>query len=122
MANSIESRVPFLDYPLANYIINLDLSYLNFNGFPKYCLRKKGYEEGILPENIAWRKNKIGLEPPNKLWLNNKDHYKNDLLSSEFLNQFINFEKFDWSEEKSFWKILNIYLWSNLYNVKYPNS
>jgi len=63
----IESRSPFLDYRLVDFVFGLPPEYLLCNGWTKYILRKS--VENILPKEIAWRRKKMGFPFNYKEWL-----------------------------------------------------
>ncbi|TDQ19639.1 asparagine synthase (glutamine-hydrolysing) [Algoriphagus boseongensis] len=67
MAHSREVRLPFLSHELVEFVFSLPSEYKIHNGWTKYLMRKAF--EDILPEEIAWRKDKIGFEPPQKSWM-----------------------------------------------------
>ncbi len=69
MAFSIESRVPFLDYKLVEFLLEMPACYKINQGWTKYIARKSF--EGILPSDIVWRKDKMGWPIPEKEWFNN---------------------------------------------------
>lgn len=54
MYNGLEVRVPFCDYRIAEYLYSVPWEYKNYNNFEKGLLRKA--MEGILPDEILWRK------------------------------------------------------------------
>lgn len=58
MANSIEARVPFLDFRIVEFAFNIPLSLKIKNGVHKYILKKSA--ERYLPNEIIYRK-KIGF-------------------------------------------------------------
>jgi asparagine synthase (glutamine-hydrolysing) len=60
---SVESRLPFLDYRLAEYVIGLPTSYKVGAGFLKRILRDAVPE---LPPSVAGRKDKIGFAAPDQ--------------------------------------------------------
>ena len=70
MANSVEIRLPYLNHELVNYLFTLPPSLKIKDGWTKWILRKSA--EPMLPSFIAWRKDKIGFEPPQKQWMQNK--------------------------------------------------
>ena len=70
MANSIEVRLPFLSHKLVEFVFSIPSEYKISNGWTKYILRKSF--DDILPKEIAWRKDKIGYEPPQNDWMKNK--------------------------------------------------
>ncbi|MFM2134879.1 MAG: Asparagine synthetase [Bacteroidota bacterium] len=68
MAFSIESRVPFLDHRLVEFVFGLPDEAKLHNGVTKRLLRKS--LEGILPEAIVQRKDKKGFVTPGEVkWL-----------------------------------------------------
>lgn len=78
MAFSREIRLPFLSHELSEFIFSLPVDYILRDGWTKFILRKA--MEGIVPEQIAWRKDKVGFEPPQDNWVNRLkpmiDNYK----------------------------------------------
>ena len=69
MAHSIESRVPFLDYRLVEFGINLRSKYLSHKGVsrPLYRSAMKPY----LPDEVVNRKDKLGFPVPFSEWTHN---------------------------------------------------
>jgi asparagine synthase (glutamine-hydrolysing) len=67
MAFGIEARLPFLDYRLVEYAIALSTDLKIRDGWTKWILRRA--MSGILPQEIAWRTDKLGFEAPDELWL-----------------------------------------------------
>jgi asparagine synthase (glutamine-hydrolysing) len=82
MANSLESRVPFLDYRLVEFIERLPPS-LKLNGFNGKYLHKKAAQKW-LPSNIIYRKKK-GFDNPIEHWFRSgmKPYVEDCLLSSD---------------------------------------
>lgn len=81
MANSIEARVPFLDYRLVEFIETLP-PHLKLKGFQGKYLHKKAVEKW-LPKNIIHRKKK-GFDNPIDKWLRKQMRsYLNDCLLSD---------------------------------------
>lgn len=71
MAHSVEARVPFLDYRLFEFVINLPASYIDYQGETKRILRQ-GLKD-ILPEEIKNRKDKKGFITPEEMWVKEDD-------------------------------------------------
>jgi asparagine synthase (glutamine-hydrolysing) len=67
MAHGCEVRLPFLNHRLVEFIFSLPSHFKIRNGRTKWVLRKA--MDGMLPAEIAWRKDKIGFEPPQKAWM-----------------------------------------------------
>lgn len=59
---SIETRLPFLDYRLIEYIGKLPINFKMRNGFSKYILRKT--MKNVVPDMIRLRRDKLGFSMP----------------------------------------------------------
>lgn len=67
MAFSIESRVPFLTVPLADFLLSLPENYLiSDRGETKSVFRAA--MRGIVPDSILDRRDKIGFATPEEIW------------------------------------------------------
>ena len=84
MANSVESRLPFLDYRIVEFIFGLPYSEIMNEGDSKNILRNSlGH---LLPEEIV-RRSKIGFATPVGEWLiSNINNLVNSVLLSEKAN------------------------------------
>jgi len=67
MAFSIESRVPYLDVRLVEYVASLPLDRKIRNGVTKIALRSA--VKGIIPESIRCRMDKMGFVTPEEIWM-----------------------------------------------------
>jgi asparagine synthase (glutamine-hydrolysing) len=67
MAFSIESRVPFLDHRVVEFLATLPLHQKIRNGVTKYILRKA--IRGLVPEAIRCRMDKMGFVTPEAVWM-----------------------------------------------------
>lgn len=67
MAHGVEVRLPFLNHDLATFVFSLPASMKMHAGWTKYLMRKAMNKK--LPDEIIWRKDKIGFEPPQKDWM-----------------------------------------------------
>ena len=119
MAHSIETRLPFLDYRAVEAAVSMNCDYKINGGWTKYPLRKSGADNKVLPAEIAWRKNKIGFEAPSKLWLSKKEENIKLFEASPFLNSIIDFTKIKVWDDATYWKILNVFKWQQIFNVDY---
>lgn len=70
MAHSIEARVPFLDYRLVEFIFAAPPEQKIRNATTKVILRNA--MQGILPEGVRSRRDKMGFVTPEKVWLQAK--------------------------------------------------
>ena len=67
MAFGIETRLPFLDYRVVEYLYRLDTRHKIHQAWTKAVLREA--MEGLLPEEIRWRRDKMGFVTPEDQWL-----------------------------------------------------
>lgn len=67
MAFSVEARVPFLDYRLAEFFAALPLDRKIHRGVTKSILRKA--IAGIVPDAIRCRMDKVGFAAPDEVWM-----------------------------------------------------
>lgn len=67
MAFSLEARVPFLDYRLVESCFSMPTSQRIHDGWTKWVLRQA--MEGVLPEQVRWRRSKLGFATPERRWL-----------------------------------------------------
>jgi asparagine synthase (glutamine-hydrolysing) len=68
-AHAVEIRLPFLAHKLVEFLFSLPPHFKINGGWTKWLLRKSA--EPLLPQNIVWRKDKVGFEPPQKAWMQN---------------------------------------------------
>ena len=96
MANSIESRQPFMDYRLISFLNSIPSNYKLHNGWTKYLARIAF--KGKLPDNIVWRKDKLGWPQPLRHWISGNFGLQayNNIKESKFLKELL---KTDISEE-----------------------
>ena len=128
MAFSIESRVPFLDYRLVEFIHSLPAHYLLNNGWSKWILRQS--MASILPDAICWRRDKMGFQTPEAMWLKAANIYIRDLFSSSNLNSTDYLEpkhilnKLDSQFEMQgtgdnvLWRWINLELWMQRFDMR----
>lgn len=69
MAHGIEVRLPFLNHALVQFAFSLPSTFKIHKGCTKYILREAMND--MLPNDIVWRKDKIGFEPPQQQWMQN---------------------------------------------------
>jgi asparagine synthase (glutamine-hydrolysing) len=67
MAHSREVRLPFLNKDLVEFCFSLPDEYKLNSGWTKFVMRTAF--DAVLPSEIAWRKEKVGFEPPQNEWL-----------------------------------------------------
>jgi asparagine synthase (glutamine-hydrolysing) len=76
MAHGCEVRLPFLNHELVEFVFSLPSQLKMHKGWTKILLRNAMDKK--LPDEIVWRKEKIGFEPPQKKWM--EDHFVQDYI------------------------------------------
>ncbi|MGD8373326.1 MAG: asparagine synthase (glutamine-hydrolyzing) [Candidatus Woesebacteria bacterium] len=122
MRFSLEGRVPFLDKDVVKYLFALNDDAIIKNGWNKRILREA--TNGLLPEMINKRRNKIGFTTPEHEWfMRLKNRFYSVFLSESFANRpYFNqqaileaFEGFIKGNNDTnsllFWRFLNVELW-----------
>lgn len=67
MAHGREVRLPFLNHELVEFVFSLPSQLKMHDGWTKFLLRNAMIKK--LPDEIVWRKEKIGFESPQKSWM-----------------------------------------------------
>ena len=67
MAHGREVRLPFLNHELVEFLFSLPAQLKMHDGWTKFLLRKAMDKK--LPDEIVWRKEKVGFETPQKNWM-----------------------------------------------------
>ncbi|MCD6557935.1 MAG: asparagine synthase C-terminal domain-containing protein [Candidatus Aenigmarchaeota archaeon] len=127
MRFSVETRVPFCDHRLVEYVLALPTNMKIFRGVTKYSFREA--MKGVLMEKIRKRKDKIGFATPD-------DKILMESTLREAVSKLINSKKFrkrkywDWKKinnmlkkhygkkkdySKEIWKIIIIELWFEIW-------
>ncbi|MBK2026287.1 asparagine synthase (glutamine-hydrolyzing) [Francisella philomiragia] len=89
MAFSVESRMPFMDYRLVEFLASVPACYKIRRGWTKYLARVAF--DGKLPDSVVWRKDKMGWPIPEKKWFNGslKDWFVRNSNESDILNSLV---------------------------------
>jgi asparagine synthase (glutamine-hydrolysing) len=97
MAFSVETRLPYLNHDLVEFLFTLPSSFKINSGWSKYLLRKS--MEPHVPKKITWRKSKIGFATPQKKWFQNEkvkelvDNAKTKLIEEKIIkNRDVNID------------------------------
>jgi asparagine synthase (glutamine-hydrolysing) len=117
MRHSIETRLPFLDYRVLETALSSRDDLKIYRGWSKYILRKA--TEDILPEEIVWRRDKIGFEAPTETWMRFlHEKMKTTIKNSPLIRAVTGNIPFDSLDEKQMWRLYNAAKWASLYDVK----
>lgn len=118
MANSVETRLPFLDYRCVEAALSIPDEFKIKEGWTKFVLRKA--METLLPENVIWRKSKLGFNAPEKTWLDDLlPEMKEKISKSQILDQVIQKSAFQMEDLdlRTQWRLYNIVVWEDVYQV-----
>jgi len=120
MRFSVESRVPFLSLELVELMLSMPEDYLvSPSGETKHIFREA--MRGIVPDEVLFRKDKIGFEPPEKEWFFSiagkarewlsEDvaipFVRRDVLLAQFDEVVMGRRPFTWQV----WRWINFYRW-----------
>lgn len=128
MAHSLESRVPFLDYRLVEFVLGLPDEFKIAGGMTKLVLRESMRK--VLPDQIRTRVDKIGFATPEEVWVRNistdvfqrkieesiqaaPSCFNADAMMKEFASICNGKKNFSFLP----WRIINFGEWTRIYNV-----
>jgi len=120
---SVESRTPFLDYRLVEFVYSLPSEYKIRNGFTKHLIRKN--LKDIIPESVRIRRDKTGFMSPLNEWLREEEFIKliKDIINSDSFKKRKYWDHEVVSREvenfitnkrnigKQIWKMINLEIW-----------
>ncbi|VDG72435.1 asparagine synthase [Clostridium carnis] len=128
MMFSVESRVPFLDHRLVEFVLLSESEEKIKNGMTKVMLRDG--MKGILPEKIRNRKDKMGFMTPESIWIRKnrkilKMYFEEGCI---FLDEMIDKKvALEWFDEQmkndknidsTIWRIICLSRWIKIFNVE----
>lgn len=128
MAHTVESRVPFLDHKLVEFVMGLSPCLKIHNGEMKYIMRKA--MRGIVPEVILQRRDKMGFVTPEESWLHDYTQIlrKKLIVAAQNSNNIINEQeavrKFDDMVagvipfDYSIWRLICFGTWMKKFGVR----
>lgn len=125
MAFSLESRVPFLDYRLVEFVYSLPTSFKIRNGYTKSLLRDS--MKDILPDDVRLRKSKMGFATPEREWFAQThrayflDYFNR--MDNPFLNNRKIYDSLSSGKSSLEYKsLLRLYLFNRWYNHHFNES
>ena len=128
MAHSVEARVPFLDHRLVEFAYNLPDDYLERDGVSKRVMRQA--MDGLLPEKIKNRRDKMGFTTPEELWVrrDNPGYFRkciseaisvtNGIVKPEALKYFDDVVAGKLPFDYTYWRIILFSKWIQRFEVK----
>lgn len=128
MAHSVESRLPFLDYRLVEFIIGNPAQYKIGDGVTKRLLRLGMAHR--LPEAIAGRQDKMGFVTPEQVWLcqeqstwflnwlDDRQDLARTLLSQASLDRARRILRGQERYNRFAWRVLSMVMWAERFDVQ----
>ena len=126
MAHSIESRLPFLDYRLAELAFSLPSEMKILGGTTKRVLRSA--MKGLLPEEVRNRKDKIGFSTPEDTWfrtdlndtvlsvINSERFHKRPFFNHDNVKkEIMAHQAGEKNISATIWQWVNLELWMRMY-------
>lgn len=131
MANSVEIRMPFLDYRIVSFAFSIGTNSKIRNGFSKAIIRDA--VSPYMPKEIAYRKGKIGFNTPILEWIHgplkewflditgSQDFKGSNVIDSKEIRKKIEaITRDDYvpryeGELKDIWKDISPYLWEKYF-------
>ena len=124
MRFSIESRTLFADdIDLIEYVFQIPSVYKIHDSWSKYLLRES--INGLIPEGIRLRKDKVGFATPEYKWLNEMKDELKDYITTD-LEEFLDVKKLlkNWdmlignqheTGYSNVWRFINFAVWKKVY-------
>lgn len=128
MAHSIESRVPFLDYRLVEFVLSLPEEFRICMGMTKRVLRQG--LDGVIPDRIRDRRDKMGFVTAEELWVSDlyADQFRgllvrsvasaHGVLNDEAIQEFDRVHSGQAEYSTLLWRILCLGHWMTIFNVQ----
>jgi len=129
MIAGVESRMPFMDYRVVQYLFSISVNAKIRNGYTKSIVRDA--VKDFLPRNVVFRKQKVGFNTPIASWMtsnwkeplldiaNSKELKMSETVDGKrvkrLLNRAVNNEKLSFGQAMHTWTELTPYLWEKHY-------
>lgn len=130
MAHSLESRVPFFDHKVVEYIFNLPIDQKIKFGWNRFIYRNA--MKGIIPEMNRTRRSKVGFTNPEWEWIERRADKFREIFGSETFEsrKYWNAEKvlseFELALQNKkkgdilfFWRLFSVEMWMRTYVDKF---
>lgn len=118
MRNSVEARLPFMDYRLLEHSVSMSPNLKINKGWTKHALRL--CLDSILPKNVTRRKDKLGFEAPQTIWVSAiKSKMIADIETSKLISSLCksgtDFSKID---SNLLWRLYSIAKWEKCFDIR----
>ena len=126
MAFSIEARVPFLDHRFVEGVLSLPTCEKFQTGWSKY-VQRHAFEKD-LPQEIVWRRDKMGYKTPQRDWLGKLHPKITSFLRDSNVPAFIDGRKLEgWQGTgesgdihfTEYWRILLFVKWCHQFSISF---
>jgi asparagine synthase (glutamine-hydrolysing) len=126
MAFSIESRVPFLDHPLVEFVLSLPTDMKFRDGWSKYVQRCAA--GGLVPDEIRWRRDKVGFATPQRAWHHATAGRISDVVARAKLPEFLDKRRIQETilgdidrpaHQSEYWQAIFLLRWMQLFDVDF---
>lgn len=120
MYASLESRVPLLDYRIAEYVFKLNPSYM-IDGVLNKKLLINSFRENLISD-VSDNKNKKGYASPIDAWFENEE--VKDFISKiienkkSFIYKFVHFDSRNKFNHRQIWMLVSLELWHKIFILK----
>jgi asparagine synthase (glutamine-hydrolysing) len=120
MAFAVETRLPFLDYRLVEQSVSMPLSLKMRDGWSKWVLRH--VMQDTLPGEIAWRRDKIGFDAPEQIWLRKyRDTMIKSVAGSSLLRKLIDvptlMKTYAVLDLRTQWRLFSVAQWEDCFGI-----
>ena len=125
MAFSIESRVPYLDHPLVEFVLSLPTEMKIRKGWSKLVQRLVAKDR--VPEGIVWRRDKLGFATPQQTWQREtapqmraavKDSEIPPFLDRARIERLVSSE-FTATTATEYWQTMFLIRWMQVFHVRF---
>jgi asparagine synthase (glutamine-hydrolysing) len=116
MAHGVEARLPFLDYRVVECALALSPAERTRDGWSKWPLRQVLGRR--LPDAVRWRRNKLGFNAPDRLWLPKaKDMLRADIRGSRLVRELFGgcIPGSERVGSSVFWRLSSIACWERIF-------
>lgn len=127
MMHSVESRLPFLDFDLTDFIMSMPVDFKIRNGKTKVIFREA--MKNIIPDLIYNRHIKIGFKSPDEILFKTKNSllknkieealfYTDEILDTQIITLFNNFRIGKEKYHPILFRALSFCIWAREFNIK----
>jgi asparagine synthase (glutamine-hydrolysing) len=127
MANSVECRMPFMDYRIVEFVFSLNSKFKIGQGYTKLVLREA--MKDLVPEEIRTDKIKLGFNAPVVEWFQGgmkewlvdqissksfrESNYFDGKMAQEEFSNFLTMQNPQWADAWKFWPKVHLTWWEN---------